>query len=91
MSSPNVYANENRSKQLPPWDHPDRFDVRYVSANGSICWNWPWVNVSPTCAGEYATLKESAEGRARSVTTAGEFPPSPQRTIWVTAGVSSAL
>jgi len=30
----------------PPLEYPDRFEVRYVSANGGIRWNRDWVNVS---------------------------------------------
>jgi putative transposase len=43
---------------LPPLQYPDRFGVRYVSANGGIRWNRQWVNVSITCAGEYIGLEE---------------------------------
>ncbi|VUZ84890.1 transposase [Candidatus Methylomirabilis lanthanidiphila] len=42
----------------PPLDYPDRFEVRYVSANGGIRWNSDWVNVSIVCAGEYVGLEE---------------------------------
>ena len=45
-----------------PLDYPDRFEVRYVSANGSIHWNWDWVNVSIVCAGEYVGLEEIGDG-----------------------------
>ena len=34
--------------KLPPLEYPDRFEVRYVSANGGIRWNKRWVNVSIT-------------------------------------------
>ncbi len=47
---------------LPPLDYPDRFEVRYVSANGGIRWNSDWVNVSTVCAGEYVGLEEIDEG-----------------------------
>jgi putative transposase len=47
---------------LPPFEYPDRFEVRYVSANGGIRWNRQWVNVSTTCAGEYVGLEEIDEG-----------------------------
>jgi putative transposase len=32
--------------RLPPLEYPDRFEVRYVSANGGIRWNSRWVNLS---------------------------------------------
>src|SRR3989475_7400056 len=43
---------------LPALEYPDRFDVRYVSANGGIRWNRRWVNVSTVCIGEYVGLEE---------------------------------
>ena len=48
--------------KLPPLEYPDRFEVRYVSANGGIRWNAQWVNVSITCAGEYVGLEEIDDG-----------------------------
>jgi len=54
-------AREMPSK-LPPLEYPDRFEVRYVSANGGIRWNCQWVNVSITCAGEYVGLEEIDDG-----------------------------
>ena len=48
--------------KLPPLEYPDRFEVRYVSANGGIRWNRQWVNVSITCAGEYVGLEKIDEG-----------------------------
>ncbi|MGH7351651.1 MAG: hypothetical protein ACREJJ_04665 [Candidatus Methylomirabilales bacterium] len=48
--------------KLPPLEYPDRFEVRYVSANGGIRWNRQWVNVSITCAAEYVGLEEIDEG-----------------------------
>ena len=47
---------------LPPLQYPDRFEVRYVSANGGIRWNSDWVNVSTVCAGEYVGLEEIDDG-----------------------------
>ena len=43
--------------RLPPLESPDRFEVRYVSANGGIRCNKA-CNVSITCAGEYDGLEE---------------------------------
>lgn len=48
--------------RLPPLEYPDRFEVRYVSANGGIRWNSQWVNVSTVCIGEYVGLEEIADG-----------------------------
>ena len=48
--------------RLPPLEYPDRFEVRYVSANGGIRWNCDWVNVSIVCAGEYVGLEEIDNG-----------------------------
>lgn len=44
--------------RLPALEYPDRFQVRYVSANGGIRWRSDWVNVSIVCAGEYVGLEE---------------------------------
>ena len=48
--------------KLPPLEYPDRFEVRYVSANGGIRWNHQWVNVSSTCVGDYVGLEEIDDG-----------------------------
>jgi transposase InsO family protein len=48
--------------RLPPLEYPDRFEVRYVSANGGIRWNRRWVNVSTVCVGEYVGLEEIDDG-----------------------------
>jgi putative transposase len=48
--------------KLPPLEDPDRFEVRYVSANGGIRWHHQWVNVSHTGVGEYVGLEEIDEG-----------------------------
>jgi putative transposase len=48
--------------RLPPLEYPDRFEVRYVSANGGIRWNNQWVNVSTVCIGEYVGLEEIDDG-----------------------------
>ena len=47
---------------LPPLEYPDRYEVRYVSANGGIRWNRDWVNVSIVCVGEYVGLEEIDNG-----------------------------
>jgi len=48
--------------KLPALEYPDRFEVRYVSANGGIRWNRDWVNVSIVCVGEYVGLEEIDDG-----------------------------
>lgn len=48
--------------KLAPLLYPDRFEVRYVSANGGMRWNKDWVNVSTVCAGEYVGLEEIDDG-----------------------------
>jgi putative transposase len=48
--------------QLPPLAHPDRFEVRDVSAKGGIQWNRQWVNVSHVCVGEYVGLEDIDDG-----------------------------
>ena len=48
--------------KIPPLEYPDRFEVRYVSANGGIRRNKDWVNVSITCVGEYVGLEEIDDG-----------------------------
>jgi transposase InsO family protein len=48
--------------KIPPLEYPDRFEVRYVSANGGIRWNKDWVNVSSVCIGEYVGFEEIDNG-----------------------------
>ena len=59
-----VYQSSPREmpNKLPPLAYPDRFEVRYVSANGGIRWRSDWVNVSIVCAGEYVGLEEIDDG-----------------------------
>lgn len=58
------YARSPRQmpNKLPPLEYPDRFEIRYVSANGGIRWNKQWINVSITCVGEYVGLEEIDDG-----------------------------
>jgi putative transposase len=57
---------QSSSRPMPdkilPFEYPDRFEVRYVSANGGIRWNRSWVNVSIVCVGEYVGLEEIDNG-----------------------------
>jgi len=59
-----IYEPSRREmpNKLPPLEYPDRFEVRYVSANGGMRWNNDWVNVSVVCAGEYVGLEEIDNG-----------------------------
>lgn len=50
------------SKLLAP-EYPDRFEVRYVSANGGIRWRKRWVNVSSVLIGEHVGLEEIDDGQ----------------------------
>jgi hypothetical protein len=66
MQTPaSCYAPSPREmpNRLPPLEYPDRYEVRYVSANGGIRWkNHAWVNVSTVCIGEYVGLEEIDDG-----------------------------
>ncbi len=55
-------SNREMPSRLPPLEYPDRFEVRYVSANGGIRWNRGWINVSTVCIGEYVGLEEIDNG-----------------------------
>jgi len=60
-----VYKDSSRtmpSKLLAP-EYPDRYSVRYVSANGGIRWKNRWVNVSSVLIGEYVGLEEIDDGQ----------------------------
>lgn len=59
-----VYENSSRQmpgKLLEP-EYPDRYEVRYVSANGGIRWKNRWVNVSSVLVGEHIGLEEIDDG-----------------------------
>jgi putative transposase len=65
MQTPaSLYEPSSRQmpNKIPPLEYPDRFEVRYVSANGGIRCNKGWVNVSITCVGEYVGLEEIDDG-----------------------------
>ena len=49
-------------KLLDP-EYPDRFEVRYVSANGGIRWRRQWLNVTSALIGEYVGLEEIDDGQ----------------------------
>jgi putative transposase len=48
--------------KLPPLESPDRVEVRYVSAHGSIRWHHHWVNVSRICVGAYVGREAIDDG-----------------------------
>ncbi|WP_284620558.1 integrase core domain-containing protein [Aquabacterium humicola] len=50
------------SRLLAP-EYSDRFEVRYVSANGGIRWRKNWVNVSSVRVGEYVGLEVVDDGQ----------------------------
>jgi putative transposase len=49
--------------KLPAMEYPDRFEVRYVSANGGIRWHKQWVNVTSALVGEYVGLEPVDDGQ----------------------------
>jgi len=60
-----LYRSSTREmpEKIPPFEYPDRFELRYVSANGGIRWKkHAWVNVSTVCIGEYVGLEEIDDG-----------------------------
>lgn len=59
-----VYEPSRREmpSNLSPLEYPDRFEVRYVIANGGIRWNKSWISVSIVCTGEYVGLEEIDDG-----------------------------
>jgi transposase InsO family protein len=44
-------------------EYPDRFEVRYVSANGGVRWRKQWVNVTGALAGEHVGFEEIDDGQ----------------------------
>ena len=44
--------------KLPALEYPDRFEVRYVSANGGFRWKSRWVSLSHVYEGENIGLEE---------------------------------
>lgn len=65
MSTPaQLYQASPRAlpSKLMPLEYPDRFEVRYVSANGGIRWNRQWVNVTTAVIGDYVGLEEVDDG-----------------------------
>ena len=48
--------------KLPEMTYPDRFEVRYVSANGGMRWHKQWVNVSSALVGQHLGLEAVDDG-----------------------------
>ena len=48
--------------RLEPVQYPDRFEVRYVSANGGIRWHKQWVSVTTALVGEQVGFEEVDDG-----------------------------
>ena len=48
--------------KLAEMSYPDRFEVRYVSANGGIRWRKQWVNVSSALVGQHVGLEAVDDG-----------------------------
>jgi putative transposase len=48
--------------RLPEMCYPDRFEVRYVSANGGIRWHKQWVNVTSALVGQHVGLEVVDDG-----------------------------
>lgn len=66
MNTPSqLYSPSNRPmpSKLPELEYPDRFEVRYVSANGGIRWGGKWLNVSQALIDEYVGLEEMGDGQ----------------------------
>lgn len=60
-------AHERSARSMPSTllgqEYSDRFEVRYVSANGGIRWRKHWVNLSSVLIGEYVGLEEVDDGQ----------------------------
>lgn len=66
MSTPaQLYRPSSRAMpdRLPQIEYADRFEVRYVSANGGVRWNKRWVNVTSALVGEYVGFEEVDDGQ----------------------------
>jgi hypothetical protein len=59
-----VYKASRRSipDKLPALEYPDRFELRYVSANGGFRWKSQWVSLSSVLEGENIGLEEIDDG-----------------------------
>ena len=48
--------------KLAPVEYPDRFEVRYVSANGGMRWRKQWVNITSALVGSTSDSRQSTMG-----------------------------
>jgi transposase InsO family protein len=48
--------------KLPELEYPDRFEIRYVSANGGFRWKSNWVCISHVLEGQHIGLEEIDDG-----------------------------
>jgi putative transposase len=55
-------SSREMPNKIPPLEYPNRFEVRYVSANGGIRWNKHFVGVSSVCIGEHVGFEEIDNG-----------------------------
>jgi putative transposase len=55
-------SSREMPNKIPPLEYPNRFEVRYVSANGGIRWNKHFVCVSSVCIGEHVGFEEIDDG-----------------------------
>ena len=62
-SDVHVSSTRQRPSKLLAPEYPDRFEVRYVSANGGLRWRKKWVNVSSVLIGEHVGLEEVDDGQ----------------------------
>jgi hypothetical protein len=60
-ASYDIASSRMMPRTIAPFEYPDHFEVRYVSASVGIRWNHRWVNVSQTCKGQYLGLEEIEE------------------------------
>lgn len=59
-----VYQSSPREmpNKLQPLEYPDRFELRYVSANGGFRWKSQWVSLSSVLEGENIGLEQIDDG-----------------------------
>jgi putative transposase len=65
MNTPGqLYTDSPRAmpNKLEEMTYPDRFEVRYVSANGAMSWNKHSINVTSVLIGEYVGLEAIDDG-----------------------------
>jgi putative transposase len=60
-----LYQPSNRPMPNKPqaMEYPDRFEVRYVSANGGVRWHGHWLNVTSSLVDEHVGFEEVDDGQ----------------------------